>query len=73
MTGDFILLRNVLASIVVEALGLPHLFKGHAILDQEGNPRIEISYIFFQHEVLLRLTGDLSLVFALCFLRYCEG
>ena len=36
--------------------GSTYFFQCHAVLDQQRYPRIQISYVLLQHEILLRLT-----------------
>lgn len=38
-----------------------YLFQSHAILNQQSYPRVEVSDIFLEYEVLLRLGRDLGL------------
>ena len=47
-----------------------YLFQCHAILDQQRYPRVEISYVFFENEILLRLARDLRLEVALNLLGF---
>lgn len=47
-----------------------HLFQSHPVLDQQGNARVQVSYILLQDEVLLGLRRDLRLEFSQVFLRY---
>jgi hypothetical protein len=43
------------------SVGFTYLFKCHSILNQKCDSRIEVSDIFFKHEVLLGLAGYLGL------------
>lgn len=42
----------------------PYLFQCHSVLNQQRYPRIQVSYVFLEHEVLLGLGGDLGLQIA---------
>ena len=47
-----------------------YLFQRHAVLNKQRYPRVEVSYVLLQHEVLLRLTRYLDLILMLRLLCY---
>ena len=56
MAGGFILLEEF--SYFCHRMrriqdGIPYLFQSHAILNQQGYPRIQVSHIFLEDKVLL--------------------
>ena len=60
MTGDFILLYHLMSIslyICCKSQGA-YLFQRHAVLDQKSYPRIQITDIFFEDEILFGLGGD---------------
>lgn len=48
----------------------PYLFQCHAILNQQCNPRVEVSDIFFEDKVLLGLARNLGFVVPLYLLGF---
>lgn len=55
MARDLILLHTRLVGISVAEFRGTYLLQGHAILDEQSYPRVQISYVLLKHEVLLRL------------------
>jgi hypothetical protein len=41
-----------------------YFFQRHAVLNEQGYPRVKIPHVLFEDEVLLRLRRDLGLEFA---------
>lgn len=50
-----------------------YLFQGHAVLDKQCYPRVEVTDVLFEDEVLLGLRGDLGFEFAQYFLGWRGG
>ena len=62
MVCDFVLLRvSSVSSTYTRKTMETHLLQRHAILDEECYPRVEISHILFQNEILLGLGRNLCL------------
>ena len=57
MAGDFILLGGEVQRpfyfFFFHRTRRPYLFQSHAVLNQQGYPRIQVSHIFFEDKVLL--------------------
>jgi len=73
VAGDFILLRGVstftnMARRARRRKPSSYLFQRHAVLDQQGDPRIQVPDILLEDEVLLGLRRDLGLEVAEDFL-----
>jgi len=54
----------VVSGAMSAEIALTYLLQRHAILDEEGDARVEIAHVLLEHEVLLRLRRDLGLEFA---------
>jgi len=73
MAGDFILLYIGVSIHAHESKlrVLAYLFQRHPVLNQQSYPRIEISHIFLEDEVLLGLGGDFRFQIAQMSLGCC--
>jgi hypothetical protein len=60
---DFVLLHTV-SPVAYNSEYDAHLFQCHAVLNKQGYPRVEVSYVLLEDEVLLRLRRDLGLEFS---------
>lgn len=61
VTCDFVLLLRVRVCPFVTYVPSTNLFQRHAILYKQRYPRVEVSDVFFENEVLFRLRGDFGL------------
>jgi hypothetical protein len=60
---DFVLL-GIVSDAISDRMYMAYLFQRHAVLNQQGYPRVEIAHVLLEHKVLLRLRRDLGLEFA---------
>ena len=61
---------SILAQSQTVRTSRTYFFQCHAILDQKCYSRIKIPNIFFEYEILFRLTGDLGFIVALDLLGF---
>ena len=53
MARNLVLLHHQSFTVLLRGPFRAYLFQGHAILNKQGYPRVQISHVLLQHEVLL--------------------